>query len=489
MPKPPKTKQLAIDTILFGISTFGSKILVFLLTPLYTTVLLTEEYGIADLINTTVNLIHPLLTLAISEATLRYALDKNCSKHVVLNTSLVVCTLSSIVLMGSYPFVTMVQSEITLQLSRYWGYFVATFVLYNLHLCFANFVKGIGNTKLFAIQGIVQTITVILCNIYFLLIRKAGLQGYLLSIIGGFFVPTVLLFFSGGIYKYLYPFRLDRKLFSEMLKYSIPMIPTLLAWSINMYINKYMLIALLPAGEGVHASGIISVANKIPSLLTAVLSIFTHAWQLSAIANVNDADESSYYTIMYRALHIVSLIGCLIIIPLSKLASSLLFHERYYTAWQHIPFLTLSAFFSCLCGFLASAFRAYKKTGQLFTSVAIGAITNSLLSLILIHHWGILGASIATAASFFVTWAFRMYCIQKLVNVKIPLLHTVVTYALTALICITVSIDSPYHSIAYILSCIVILVINFTDLKNVCVWMISMINYLLEYTRKWIRRN
>ena len=117
-----KTKQLAVDTILFGISTFGSKILVFLLTPLYTAVLLTAEYGVADLINTTVNLIYPVLTLAITDATLRYALDKNCSKQAVLGNSLVITLLSLLLLLACYPVVTSMGSEITVQLSKYWGY-------------------------------------------------------------------------------------------------------------------------------------------------------------------------------------------------------------------------------------------------------------------------------------------------------------------------------------------------------------------------------
>jgi O-antigen/teichoic acid export membrane protein len=122
-----KTKQLAVDTILFGISTFGSKILVFLLTPLYTAVLLTEEYGVADLINTTVNLIYPVLTLAIADATLRYSLDKNCSKRAVLGDAIVITIASLLLLISFYPVINMMNSEITVQLSAYWGYFVATY--------------------------------------------------------------------------------------------------------------------------------------------------------------------------------------------------------------------------------------------------------------------------------------------------------------------------------------------------------------------------
>lgn len=478
-----KTKQLAIDTILFGISTFGSKILVFLLTPLYTAVLLTEEYGIADLINTTVNLIYPVLTLAITDATLRYALDKNSSKRAVLGNSIVITIFSLLLLIAFYPAINMLNSEITVQLSKYWGYFVVTYAMYNFHLCFSNFIKGIRKTKLFAIQGIVQTVTVILCNIYFLLIAKTGLQGYLLSTIIGLTVPTVLMLFAGGLFKYIFPLNLDKELLLKMLKYSIPMIPTLLAWSINMYINKYMLIGLLPKGEGLSASGIFSVANKIPSLLTAVLSVFTQAWQLSAIANVNDADESDYYTKMYGAMHIISLIGCLLIIPFSKVASSILFDPSYYSAWQHIPFLTVSAFFSCLCGFLASAFRAYNKTGQLLISVVIGAVVNIILNLLLINTIGAVGASIATAVSFLITWAIRMQTIQRLVRLKFRLLQTVITYILVIIGCLLISYDAPYAYVFYLVSCVVIIVLNYKDVKGICESLISTLKRIIKKKR------
>ena len=68
-------KRLFKDTVLFAVSDFASKCITFLLLPLYTSVLLTDEYGKLDLLNNMVNLIYPLLTLAIVEATIRFALD------------------------------------------------------------------------------------------------------------------------------------------------------------------------------------------------------------------------------------------------------------------------------------------------------------------------------------------------------------------------------------------------------------------------------
>ena len=71
-----KYKYLGKNTIIFALSSFGTKFLSFLLVPLYTNVLSTSEYGIADLITTTATLAIFVLTINISEAILRFALNK-----------------------------------------------------------------------------------------------------------------------------------------------------------------------------------------------------------------------------------------------------------------------------------------------------------------------------------------------------------------------------------------------------------------------------
>ena len=53
-------KKLLSNTLLIALSTFGSKLLVFLLTPFYTAMLSTEEYGIMDNVVQLSNLLIPL---------------------------------------------------------------------------------------------------------------------------------------------------------------------------------------------------------------------------------------------------------------------------------------------------------------------------------------------------------------------------------------------------------------------------------------------
>ncbi|WP_230740167.1 oligosaccharide flippase family protein, partial [Streptococcus pneumoniae] len=68
---------------LLTLSNFGSKILVFLMVPLYTSVLSTSDYGTYDLFNTTISLLIPIISINISEGVLRFALDEKNDSSIV----------------------------------------------------------------------------------------------------------------------------------------------------------------------------------------------------------------------------------------------------------------------------------------------------------------------------------------------------------------------------------------------------------------------
>ena len=63
-----KYKRLFSNTLIFAIGTFGSKLLVFFLMPLYTNVLTDAEYGTSDLLQQSANLLVPLVSFGITDA-------------------------------------------------------------------------------------------------------------------------------------------------------------------------------------------------------------------------------------------------------------------------------------------------------------------------------------------------------------------------------------------------------------------------------------
>lgn len=471
-----KIKTLVKDTGLFAISTFGSQILVFLLTPLYTSILATEEYGIADLIFSTVVFVYPILTLAISEATLRFAIEKDENKNKVFTNSIWFVIMSTLLLLILTPALKYIYKGV----SDYWLVFVGAYLFFNIHHVLSNFIKGIGKTKIYAAQGLIQTISIIICNILFLVVFKWGLKGYLFSMYVGYIIPSIIIIIAGRISQYSFPLAIDMALLKQMLRYCIPMIPTLVAWAINANIDKYMIIGFWGLGE----SGIYSVAHKIPTLMTTVLSVFTQAWQLSAISNYGDADEGDYYTNVYRNLNIVSVLGCFAIFFLTKPLSSFLFVNDYYIAWRFVPFLTLSALFSSNGGFISAAFKAAKKTNILFYTVLIGSLMNVILNFILIQVIGTIGAAISTMVGFLVIWLFRMIMVQKIVKIKISVIRTTISYISLIIAAAVLCFEIEQSYLIIVGLCCLTIIVNMSDIIGILKKSKQIIKYIIARRNK-----
>lgn len=454
-----QSKALIKDTLLFAVSNFGSKILVFILTPLYTSILSTQEYGIADLINTVINFAYPVLTLAIAESTLRFAMDHNKNPEDVLYTSLLFEIISIVLLIIISPLIMRGKSTF----SEYWYVFVFTYAVFNMHNCFSNYAKAIGKTRLYAVQGILQTVSVIVSNIVLLVVFKLGVYGYLFSIIVGYVVPSVLICVECNIVKGIKSFHIQGKLLAEMLNYSVPMIPTLLAWSANTSIDKFMIIGFI----GLGASGIYSVAHKIPSILTTILSIFTQAWQLSAIENYGKEGQSDINSKIFVCFNFVNICCCLMITLIAKPLSRILFSNDYFTAWTCVPLLTASAVFSANSGFLAANFRAAKKTKDLFVSVLIGAIVNVILNLLFIPWLGVVGASLATSTGFFTTMSVRFVKVQKIVQIKLNTTKTSIMMLLMVLSIMFTTLDYRFAPAFTSFSILVIIVIHVKEVQSI----------------------
>ena len=81
-----KYRKLISNTLIFAIGTFSSKVLVFLLMPLYTTVLTDAEYGTVDLMVQVGNFLLPLVSCGIVNGIIRFGLDKYYRKRDVFTT-------------------------------------------------------------------------------------------------------------------------------------------------------------------------------------------------------------------------------------------------------------------------------------------------------------------------------------------------------------------------------------------------------------------
>lgn len=241
------------------------------------------------------------------------------------------------------------------------------------------------------------------------------------------------------------------------------MIPTIIAWWFMQTSDKYMIIWKL----GLSQSGIYSVSYKIPSILTIISSLFTQAWQISAISNYGKDDNQKFVGNVYLFFNMISVMACSALIVGSKILGGILFAKDYFVAWKCVPILLIAYVFSGLSGFLASNFTAAKKTNFLFVSTSVGALLNVGLNLILIQKIGIIGAAYTTFIGFFVTWLIRLYVSQKLVKIAIPLLKHMASYVLLLLEAIYVYKELPCFYFVSTAIFIILMIVYISEIKVV----------------------
>lgn len=456
-----KYKKLLSDTVLFTLSSFGSKILVFFLVPLYTNILSAEQYGIVDTVTTMTGLLVPVLTLLISEAVLRFALDDSKNKQHVLSAGSILILISSTVMLCVKPLVSLVGGQWAF-LGDYWLWIVAVYFLNSLNHCLSNYTRGLDKTRLFAVSGILYTAVLIAANLFFLVVLKLQAEGYLLAIITA---DTVCIFHKmicGRFGKHVAKLSCPKALLGEMLRYSIPMIPTTVAWWVMQLSDKYVIIAFC----GVAASGVYSIAYKIPSIMSAITTVFTQAWQISAIKSHGDGDNEEFVSTVYGYVTVFVVGISTVLILLSKHLGYVLFAGEYFVAWSYVPILIVAYMFSGLSGVLASVYSASKKTGMLFVSTSVGAVLNIVLNIVLIPHFGVLAAAYTTLVAFFVTWLVRTVNVRRLLHIHVNYYKMALSLVVLIVQAVVMAMDMPIKYVVSLAAIAVQLIIYLPELKG-----------------------
>lgn len=405
-----KYKKLLKNTGLLTIGNFASRILGMLLIPFYTAILSPQDYGISDLIVTTTSLLFPFTTIAISEAIMRFSLDKNTDKKTIYSMGI------SIVLVG-YVLILLISPIIKMTvLSDYYVFFLLYYITYCLHTITSYFVKGLEKIKIFSFTGLLNTVIIISCNLIFLLVLKLGIIGYLLSSIIGHFFCFIFMFLSAKLYKYIVlPFKFDFVLIKKMILYSLPIIPNSLSWWIANSSDKY----ILKYFSDISNVGIYSVAYKIPTLIMTIMGLFISAWQLSAVEDFGTQKSKNFFSDVYKKYFAIIFCLASVLIIFSKIMAYMLFSDEFFVAYKYIPILLFACSFDALSSFMGTVYIAAKKTKMLAISTIIGAATNIILNFILIPKFDILGAAVATALSYFVIWIVRIIDTRRVLSFQI----------------------------------------------------------------------
>lgn len=417
-------RYLAKNVGLLTISQFGTKLLSFFLVPLYTNVLSTTEYGTYDLLNSTVALLIPILTMNICDSSLRFSIDRENDNSEIFSISLLHFMIGEIIIAGAIILNSLINFFPIIH-SYEWLFFLL-FSGTSINGILTYFARGIDCVKEVAISGVICSATMLSLNILFLLPLHMGLIGYFAANIIGIIMQGIYLFIAIKGWKFIKIGKSNSVLHKDMLQYSQPMIINNIAWWVNNVSDRYVVTYLC----GVAANGIYSVSYKIPSILTIFQTIFNQAWTLSAVKDFDSNDESGFFSNMYNMYNVCMIMICSLFIIFSRVIARILYAKDFFVAWKYVPFLLISVVFGALAGYLGGIFGAVKDTKVFAESTFISACVNIILNIVLVAKIGVIGAAIATAIAYAITWLIRIIKVKKYITLKLNLKKDCIAYAI-----------------------------------------------------------
>lgn len=417
-----KYKHLLKNMSILTLGSLGTRILSFFLVPLYTNALSAAEYGIYDIIHSTILLLLPILTLNLSEGLLRFSID-NCYDR----EKLLFITIKYFLIGLSILLVFLIINKSVRCVGFISDYTIEFLLLYisnALVNIVTSYARGMDRIKEVAVAGILGTVVNFSLNIVFLLFMKLGLLGFFYAgIIGAFFQIVYMLISTKMVIKFGVGVH-DSVVEKAMMQYSIPLILNSIAWWVNAVSDRY----IVTYYRGVEENGVYSVAYKIPSILTMIGTIFNQAWIISAVKEFDEADSDGFFTNVYEIYGGIMVFACSLLMVFNKLIAWIFFKKSFFSAWVYAPFLLFSVLFGSLSGYLGGIINARQKTRITAITVIAGAGINLALNMVLVNYIGALGAAIATCVSYFVVWGFRLIAARRFIKLKVSIFRDLVVY-------------------------------------------------------------
>ena len=226
-----KYSKLAGNTLIFAISSFSSKLLTLIVQPFLTYAMAEiSDLGLSKILSQYANLLIPFVSMGMSNAIIRFGLDKGNSEKQVFTNGLLTILGGFGILVLCWPIARFLPD-----MAQY-GLLIYLYVLMScLRTLCTQFVRSRQWNKLVAVDGVLCTVATMAFYVLYLVGFKWGANGYLLAIISGDFgqrfVPRASPENCGTTWS---SGASTGGLWKQMLHFSLPMIPAQISfWIIN----------------------------------------------------------------------------------------------------------------------------------------------------------------------------------------------------------------------------------------------------------------
>lgn len=398
-------KDLVKNTGILMIAKISTQFVSFLLLPLYTALLTTEDYGRVDVYSSLSMLVIPFLTLQVEMALFRFFItdkEQTAQKEIVSSSYAIIGVMTATI-----TGVFLVVLEL-LQLPHHWllfGYYISqAFASALLQTCRAQ-----GDNIGYGVATFISSALAVALNVLFVAVFHWRVEGIIAATIIAQSVSCVYMVVRTRVYRYLCIASISIARCRELMQYAVPLVfNQISSWAIN-YSNRLIIVAHW--GEGIN--GIFSVASKFSNITGTFFNVYNVAWTENVVRSMDDPDGASYISRMFELTFNVYLVLVTGIVNVLPFVFDLMVNKGFHEAYLHVPVLLVGMLFSGMSATLGSIYIAYKKTKAVSATTALAGICNIVLHFTLLKACGLFAASISTLISFLLLFIYRWVAMKK----------------------------------------------------------------------------
>lgn len=462
-----RQKELMLNTIIIGIGKFSTQIVSVFLLPIYTTMLSTAEYGTYDLLYTIAMFLIPVITLLMEESMFRFLIDSKSQEETTkIISQTIIFAISSTIIWSI--LIIIIGNIINMPYILTFCFYIMSSIVVSIRNAI---IRGKGKIKVFTIINFITSVFIIILNILFIVVFRIGVVGLFLSSIIANITVSIIAFFKLHMFEGVSLKHYDKNLMKEMVKYSIPLVPNSISWSIINFSDRIVVSTIL----GTSQNGIYSMANKFPTYIDNIYNFFYTAWKEASAKALHYENPQEFYNQIYNVLKrflIAVVLGSIALLPF---IFSFFIKKDFSEAYIYVPILILATYFSNLSSFVGGIFTAYKDTKIIGKTTIIAAIINLLVNIVFIKNIGLWAAAVSTLIAMLINYYIRCRRIKKYVELKSDYIEK------TSIIFLIIDLISYYNDKLFFN------VINFIIILCYCIYVNRkmLISIILEITKKF----
>jgi O-antigen/teichoic acid export membrane protein len=405
-------RKLLKHASIYGAGNVLGKVVGFFMIPFYTHYLTPADYGSLELLDLSLTLATLVLTMWLNASVVRQYNDFTESKdrNQAVGTVLIFAFFIGLIVAAfgiqfSHPLSSLILR--TPDLHSYVSIEALAFLVSSVNVVCLSYLRARQRSSLVVTTGLINLFLSLLFNIYFVAVRHSGVIGVLYSGLISSAVVTIPLAIQ-TIRQVNLSFSYSK--LRGIVAFGAPLIITSVATFTVNFSDRFFLRHFAT----ISTVGVYALGYKFGFMLSLlVVQPFDMIWQarLYEIAKQEKSGEMFSRLFEYYCFLLVT-VALALAICIKELLS-VIAPGDFRTAYRVVPIVALAYVFQGTNRFVLAGAYIAKRTASLGPAGVLSAGANIGLNLLLIPHYGMVGAAWATAVSFFIMSALSFTASQR----------------------------------------------------------------------------